>query len=158
MVKRNLEVGIGQASRRQVTGGTHPRQGRAFAARIRPARGLSPSLESVFECALEGYLQERELINDGTPLHLLVRSAERELAATDQMDLVDWLFRDLAVQSVDLGPLGPASQSAADAAVWITATRSDLALPAVLTLYRLCRIDGQTALCVLRGFGGSGGL
>lgn len=125
--------------------------GRAFGVRVHPARGLSLAAERRFEQGLSNYLNERDLSNDLAPLRLVVRCETRELGKMDQVDLLCWLFDDASVCRVDIGPLVEDPGAAGGQGAWVTASCSDLALPAVLSLYRLGRLDAASALKVLRG-------
>lgn len=143
----------------------HPRSGRArlepdelrsFKVRLRMQPGITPRQELSFERDLGLYLLERELIGEGGPLTMSIRSDSRDLTVTDQVDLLAWLMSSAPVAVAEIGSQAQEDSrgdpEAGDARLkdFIRACRSDLALAPVLDLYRLARIGADLVAEVLR--------
>ena len=126
-----------------------------FRVRISPPRGLTPAAEFVMELALALYFFEHELKADGGPLNAVIRSGDRCLTAVDQADLLIWLFYEIEVPAVVLGPLVEVGMERGidlDGVTPLRVFRSDPALAALTVLYRQNRIDADQFLDVLGGF------
>ena len=126
-----------------------------FRVRISPPRGMTPATEFLMEWALALYFFEHELQADGGPLNAVIRSADRSLSATDQADLLIWLFFEVEVPAVVLGPLVEVGMERGidlDGVTPLRVFRSDPALAALTVLYRQNRIDADQFLDVLGGF------
>ena len=122
-----------------------------FTVRISPPRGLSPAAEFRLAGALELYLLERDLLTSGGPLFAAIRSADRSLAAGDQVDLLTWLVFEVGVPAVALGPLVPDCGVPDGQGPVIRAHRNDPALSHLAALYLDHRIDAQLFLDALGG-------
>ena len=118
----------------------------AFQIRIRMLPGLTPSQELSFEQGLASYLQAHDLLADGTQLQMTIHSASRPLSKTDWVDLVAWLMLSTPVASAHIARTpSPVKQGQ----VALRASRSDLALGPVLSLYRLGRLRAEVVAEVL---------
>jgi hypothetical protein len=125
-----------------------------FRVRISPPRGMTPAAEFLMEWALALYFYEHELQAEGGQLSAVIRSGDRSLSATDQADLLLWLFYEIEVPAVVLGPLvevGMERGTDGDGGA-LRVFRSDPSLAALAVLYRQHRIDADQFLDVLGGF------
>lgn len=129
---------------------------RSFEVRLRMQPGITPRQELSFEQDLELYLMERELIGEGGPLLMSIRSDSRDLTVTDKVDLLAWLMSSAPVAAAEIAAQAKDDSSDlpeagdAESEEFIRACRSDLALAPVLDLYRLGRIRADLVAVVLR--------
>lgn len=117
--------------------------------------GITPRQELAFERELGLYLLERELIGDGTPLVMTIRSDCRDLTATDQVDLLAWLMA-APVVNAEISRSAQAiagheqGEGYAGSFEHVRASHSDLAVAPVLELYKLGRIRPELVIEILR--------
>ncbi len=136
--------------------GSEPAELRSFEVVLRMQPGITPRQELCFDQDLALHLHERELISDGVPLAMSIRSDFRDLTVTDQVDLLAWLMTSAPVAVAEIAAQaqedGSADPEAGDARPneLIRACHSDLALAPVLELYRLGRIRADRVAEVLR--------
>ena len=123
-----------------------------FGVRISPPRGMTPADEFFAQWALELHLCERGLQADGGPLAAVIRSGDRSLTAVDQVDLVTWLFFEVGVPTVALGPLCSDGGPPEGDGPALRVSRADPALAPLAVLYREHRIDAAQFLDVLGGY------
>jgi hypothetical protein len=156
MAKPGNERRAGGRPRREGSTVIPPAELRSLEFRMRMLPGITPRQELNFERELDLYLLERELIGEGTPLSMSIRSDSRDLTVTDQVDLLAWLMSLALVVDAEVaipastvngeepGEGGPGSFKL------FRASHSDLAVPPVLELYRLGRIRPEFVVEVLR--------
>ena len=113
---------------------------------------MTPADEFFAQWALEPYLIERGLQADGGPLAAVIRSDDRSLIAVDQADLLTWLFYELDVPAVALGPLRTDGGPLESDGPALRVSRADPALAPLAVLYREHRIDAIRFLDVLGGY------
>ena len=136
--------------------GSEPAELRSFEVVLRMLPGITPRQELSFDRDLALHLLERELISDGVPLAMSIRSDSRDLTVTDQVDLLAWLMTsapvavaEIAAQAQEDGSADPEAGEARPNEL-IRACHSDLALSPVLELYRLGRIRADLVAEILR--------
>ena len=113
---------------------------------------MTPADEFFAPWALEPYLFERGLQAEGGPLAAVIRSEDRSLTAVDQVDLVTWLFFEIGVPAVALGPLSSDGGPPEGDGPALRVSRTDPALAPLAVLYREHRIDAIRFLDVLGGY------
>jgi len=117
-------------------------------------RGISPQAEQVFERSLADYMDSRDLQWWGTHLCATVRSDDRDLTESDQVDLLLWLVEGVTPTTVEIGPLSPGTGMPArrDSLAVVRAQSSDLMLIPMIWLYRAGRVNAKQVLEMLGGF------
>ena len=136
--------------------GREPDELLSFEIRLRMQPGITLRQELSFERELGLYLLERELVGEGGPLAMSIRSDSRDLTVTDQVDLLAWLMSSAPVATAEVAAQAQVDRGdhlkAGDARSneVIRACHSDLALTPLLELYRLGRIRADLVAEVLR--------
>jgi hypothetical protein len=114
---------------------------------------MTPDAEATFSRRLEDYMVARGLQLVGAPLRAVVWSPDRSLTATDQVDLLDWLIDDPAVQAAMVSPLGrQLGQPAHRDDGYIRVCSTDMALIGLTLLYRARRVGAELYLQILGGY------
>lgn len=120
---------------------------------LRMSPSLSPRAEIEFLRSLEDQILDRGMrIGGGTQLKLFIEADDRDLALTDQVDLIDWfLLRgmagDLAVSSLTISrTLIPVTNKVLRISRW------DMATIGVGLLYRIGRLKPEQYVELLGGF------
>ena len=124
-----------------------------FTVWIEPRTGLTPAEEFAFTRRLYDYMTARDLQVDGAPLRVVVRSPDRSLTPTDQVDMLDWLMDDPALCTATVSPLmrqldRPANRD--DGYLRVRAT--DMVLIGLTPLYRARRVNAEQYIEILGGF------
>ena len=129
-----------------------------FTIRINLRRGISPHAEQAFERSLSDYMDSRDLQWQGTHLCAAVRCDDRDLSASDQVDLLLWLVEGVTPTIVEIGPLisGAAMAERGNSVPVVRAQSSDLMLIPMIWLYRAGRVNAKQVLEMLGGFNTTG--
>jgi hypothetical protein len=114
---------------------------------------MTPAEETAFTRRLDDYMTARDLQFDGAPLRFVVRSPDRSLTSSDQVDLLDWLTDDPALCTAMVSPLVRRLDQPADRDDgYLPVHATDTALIGLTPLYRARRVSAEQYIAILGGF------
>lgn len=123
-----------------------------FVVHLGAHRGVTPEQVRALERGLFDYADRHDLVMDTRHGTVVVTAEDRQVTTSDQVQLLDWLVGQPAVDSLSLGPLTARGDPAAERPSALLAVRVlDLAVIGVTLLYRSGNLCPELYLQILRG-------
>ena len=121
-----------------------------FVVHLGGRRGVTPEQVRALERGLADYAQRHDLALDARHGAIVVTSADRELTASDQVELIDWLIDQPAVCMLSLGPITNGDPAVERPAALLMVNVLDLSVIGVTLLYRAGSLCPELYLQILR--------
>ena len=133
---------------------SEPRLG--FLLHIKPRPGFTLDQAKALERGIEDYAHSHALELNGHQLVRTVSAEDRSLTAADQVDFIDWLIEQPAINAVSISALTQRLDTKDSTSVWqagaAEASVCDVGVIGLTILYRAGRITAALYLQILGGF------